>query len=133
MGACFLEIVSDWMNRDPQNIVAVHCKGGKGRTGSFIASWLLYSRECMSTEDALNTFALARTDLKRVGTLQTVDTPSQVRYVTQLHHLLQKQKAYLPKDIHVDPAPTAVLKSILFARVFRKRPPKRMIVGIHRF
>ena len=32
------------MDEDVGNCVAVHCKGGKGRTGVMVASWLLYSR-----------------------------------------------------------------------------------------
>ena len=33
--------IQDWFNRDGRNVVAVHCKGGKGRTGMIICCLLL--------------------------------------------------------------------------------------------
>ena len=32
-----------WMDADPENVIAVHCKGGKGRTGTIICVWLIES------------------------------------------------------------------------------------------
>jgi protein-tyrosine phosphatase len=37
----FADKVRDWMEADPQNIIAIHCKGGKGRTGTMICVWLI--------------------------------------------------------------------------------------------
>eukprot|EP00966_Prymnesium_polylepis_P070608 1640849-Prymnesium_polylepis.1 len=75
----------------PSRMVAVHCRGGKGRTGSLCCAWLLYTRTCDDADDALNMFALERTELS-LGSrkLQGVDTPSQRRYVQYVHALLSK-------------------------------------------
>jgi len=51
----FLTDARQWRNEDEQNIIVVHCKGGKGRTGSLCAAWLLYSRETDTAEEALGT------------------------------------------------------------------------------
>lgn len=36
----FIENANEWMN-DENHIMAIHCKGGKGRTGTIICSWLI--------------------------------------------------------------------------------------------
>eukprot|EP00434_Breviolum_minutum_P032675 symbB.v1.2.028896.t1/scaffold3107.1/size63424/8 len=91
----FLELVQAWMNKSRTNIVAVHCRGGKGRTGSFCCAWLLYTKEADDAEDALNFFALRRTDMAKrtISKVQGVETPSQVRYVGYVERLLRKQAA----------------------------------------
>ena len=40
----FCASVDTWLAKDAQNVVAVHCKAGKGRTGVAIASYFLYAR-----------------------------------------------------------------------------------------
>jgi hypothetical protein len=35
--------VQSWLAKHPKNVVAVHCKGGKGRTGVMVCAWLIAS------------------------------------------------------------------------------------------
>jgi len=37
----FVQTAKGWLGKDPKNVIAVHCKGGKGRTGTFICTWLV--------------------------------------------------------------------------------------------
>jgi len=37
----FVFRVNKWLLLHPENVAAVHCKGGKGRTGMMICSWLM--------------------------------------------------------------------------------------------
>ena len=39
----FCADVKDWLKQDDRNIIAVHCKGGKGRTGTMICTWLIHT------------------------------------------------------------------------------------------
>ena len=41
--------VREWLDADPENVIAVHCKGGKGRTGTMICVWLV---DCGIFEEA---------------------------------------------------------------------------------
>jgi len=77
-------------------VIAVHCKGGKGRTGSLVCAWLMFFRK-LSPEKALFWFARHRTD-EHINNrrLCGVETPSQVRYVHQLHEYLKCSGCFNP-------------------------------------
>eukprot|EP00281_Chroomonas_sp_CCMP1168_P003530 CAMPEP_0206269242 /NCGR_PEP_ID=MMETSP0047_2-20121206/32174_1 /ASSEMBLY_ACC=CAM_ASM_000192 /TAXON_ID=195065 /ORGANISM="Chroomonas mesostigmatica_cf, Strain CCMP1168" /LENGTH=152 /DNA_ID=CAMNT_0053697691 /DNA_START=114 /DNA_END=568 /DNA_ORIENTATION=- len=99
----FCRDASAYMRRDPRNIIAVHCKGGKGRTGVLIAAFLLYVGHRRCALDALELFTFRRTenydpDLGLEGSFshyrnkrrcnQTVEGPSQIRYVHYMEAML---------------------------------------------
>ena len=102
----FCSTVDRFLQEDDRNVVAIHCKGGKGRTGTMIACWLLYAsmseaeggsgaeNSVMFAEQAMKLFAGCRTDKGRGGKLQGVSGPSQKRYV----HYFEQLKWQIRKE-----------------------------------
>jgi len=88
----FCNSVQKWMVRDPRNVIAVHCKGGKGRTGTMICAWLLYRYRESSPTDVIKYFANMRTNQALGSKTQGIETPSQVRYVNYFFGYLHYHK-----------------------------------------
>ena len=69
-----------WLLQDNLNVIAIHCKGGKGRTGMIIACLLLKQGIKDSPEAALSHFAQKRTcsnkeDESKKTKIQCVSSP----------------------------------------------------------
>jgi PTEN phosphatase family protein len=60
----FVERTSFFMEEDQFNVVGVHCKSGKGRTGVLVSSWLLYSTFSDTAEQAMQWFVKQRLSKK---------------------------------------------------------------------
>ncbi|XP_055082461.1 putative tyrosine-protein phosphatase TPTE isoform X1 [Periophthalmus magnuspinnatus] len=88
--------VREWMAADQKNIIAIHCKGGKGRTGTMVCTWLIDSDQFESAQDSLEYFGERRTDKSRSCKFQGVETPSQSRYVGYYEIMKTKFNRQLP-------------------------------------
>ncbi|XP_030637585.1 tensin [Chanos chanos] len=74
-----------WLNANPQNVVVLHNKGNRGRTGVVVAAYMHYSNISASADQALDRFAMKRFYEDKA---LPVGQPSQRRYVQYFSGLL---------------------------------------------
>jgi phosphatidylinositol-3,4,5-trisphosphate 3-phosphatase/dual-specificity protein phosphatase PTEN len=72
----FCRSVDEWLCSHQDNIIVVHCKAGKGRTGVMICCYLVYTGECQTAQESLDFYAQSRT-----YDAEGVTIPSQRRFV----------------------------------------------------
>lgn len=77
--------LSDFLKADDKNVVALHCKAGKGRTGLMICCFLLWNNDWDTAESALSFYGAARTHNQKGVTI-----PSQIRYVNYFDRALHR-------------------------------------------
>ena len=98
----FCSSASRWLLAHPDNIIAVHCKGGKGRTGCMVSAILAQEGQATCAEsgekltferlsDVLQLFHRRRT-LDPVGPSQGVTGISQLRFMNLFWESLQSRR-----------------------------------------
>lgn len=106
---CVAQSIDSWLESDEEHVAVIHCLAGRGRTGTIIAAYFLYSGLFNDAESALFAFA-ARRSLKDKG----VAVPSQRRYVAYYQRLLHE-------NLDVHHPPRIVLAAIeFFPNVFNQ-------------
>lgn len=90
----FCHNVDSYFNESPLNVASVHCKGGKGRTGTMICSYLIFSGYKTPTgtvttaKESMSWFAARRT--VRDDDKEGVEARSQVRYIQYMERLMKE-------------------------------------------
>jgi len=80
----FCQDAKKFLEEDENNVVAIHCKAGKGRTGTFICCLLLYLGIFDTADECMKYYGLMR-----VGAEKGVSIPSQKRYVNYFEKMVR--------------------------------------------
>jgi phosphatidylinositol-3,4,5-trisphosphate 3-phosphatase/dual-specificity protein phosphatase PTEN len=91
-----------WLVADTENVIAVHCKAGKGRTGLMICALLLHMDQQPNVEAALAVYGRTRTHNGKGVTI-----PSQRRYIFYYERFLRSE---LPQQCEMVPRPCTLTK-----------------------
>ncbi|XP_069859000.1 phosphatidylinositol 3,4,5-trisphosphate 3-phosphatase TPTE2-like isoform X2 [Dipodomys merriami] len=73
--------VNDWLAMDAQNVIVIHCKGGKGRTETMIYTCLIATGMFLTTKETIDPSGEQRFDMTYRNVFQKIAIPSQHRYV----------------------------------------------------
>eukprot|EP00250_Pteridium_aquilinum_P017237 c23522_g2_i1 orf=358-2364(-) len=82
--AAFCQSAYSWLKADLDNVVVVHCKAGKARTGLMISSLLLYLKFFPTAEESIVFY-----NQKRCVDGKGIILPSQLRYVKYFERVLR--------------------------------------------
>jgi protein-tyrosine phosphatase len=88
----------DWLKGDEDRVVVVHCKAGKGRSGTASCSYLI-SEEGWTVQDALNRFTERR--MRPGFGYAGVSIPSQLRWVGYVDRWKTGGKLYVESAVEV--------------------------------
>ncbi|GMF43898.1 unnamed protein product [Phytophthora fragariaefolia] len=84
----FCRDVHIWLQTNSENVVAVHCKAGKGRTGVMLCAYMVYARTWRTAHGALEFYAAARS-MKQQG----VTILSQQRFVRYFAEMCRRSES----------------------------------------
>ena len=81
-----IKIIHDYLSENKEHIIVINCNAGKGRTGTLICCYLLFSGRFNDVNDAFAYYSLKRFN-KGLG----VSNPSQKRYVNYFFFFIKKE------------------------------------------
>ena len=88
--------IHDYLSKDISNVVVINCRAGKGRAGTVVCCYLLYTGRFENLDKAFNYYSI-----KRFYKGEGVTQPSQRRYVEYFYNLLKGNKKYFPYRINI--------------------------------
>ncbi|KAF2860468.1 phosphatases II [Piedraia hortae CBS 480.64] len=87
----------NWLNEDEKHVAVVHCKAGKGRSGTVSCSYLI-SEQAWSPKDALDRFTERR---MRPGFGAGISIPSQLRTISYVDRWTKNGKIYIERSVEI--------------------------------
>lgn len=102
------EHLDEWLSRDPDNVAALHCKAGKGRTGLMICVYLIHTGFFKDPEEAMQYYAVHRTKNQKGVTI-----PSQRRWV---HYYAEHMKRMQDGSLLFHKSQSRKIKKIIVSK-----------------
>ncbi|XP_034438101.1 tensin-3 isoform X1 [Hippoglossus hippoglossus] len=119
--------MENWLQANVKHVLVLHCRGGKGRLGVLIASYIHFSNMSASADLSLDHFAMRRFYNDKLSGLMS---PSQKRYVWMLASVLKGGLRMCPSPsfllcvaLHSVPKIRADGGCCLFLRVYQSLQP----------
>jgi len=72
-----------YLSHDEGNVIAIHCKAGKGRTGLAISCYMIFMEGVTDAYDSVHLF-----NFRRTWDMKGLRIPSQIRFVHYFHTFL---------------------------------------------
>ena len=91
-----VEKIHDFLIKNINNVAVINCNAGKGRTGTLICCYLLFSGKFSNPNDAFDYYSL-----KRFNSGLGVTNPSQKRYVNYFYELISKKKTFYFPNVKI--------------------------------
>lgn len=94
--ADFCHQAQSWLHQHDDNVVVVHCLGGKGRSGLMVSCLLIALKESNNAAEAIELFNSMRS---KTGDSGGLTIPSQIRFVKLFEELFVLSKLSVPLSI----------------------------------
>ena len=114
----FCQKATAFLNRGTGNVIAVHCRAGKGRTGTFICALMRWCRVFESRKDCMSYFAQRRTRSSGEGDADAVDEQEGAEAIMHgvdapsQRTILQYVDLYMESNIDIFAPPRVILSRV---------------------
>ncbi|EPY54017.1 phosphatidylinositol-3,4,5-trisphosphate3-phosphatase [Schizosaccharomyces cryophilus OY26] len=118
-----IDRMAEFLSRDPSTKLIIHCKAGKGRTGTVLCSYLIAHEGCTFDQ------SIALYTKKRMRRGSGLTIPSQIRYVRYLEAWSRLRKQQPSLNIET----LALAKSVLKEFVVESKDCPKLTISLYTF